>query len=238
MAWPDHYRVRFEGTLGTNADEIFSIGYNLARLDSNDEWFPGDQNNLPDPLDYARNQALPFIRQVMSSGGAQGIGTHVKITAIKVNRIGPDGRYTDTTTSHTLYADQFGTPVVGQASGVVLPWQVALAVTTTTDRQRGLASKGRLFLPGLVAVVGNDGRLPLAVAQAWSSGMAQAFALARASIAGGSEYFTPCVVSPGGVTGPAAVRPITGVRVGRVLDTQRRRRSELDEDHQLTAVSY
>lgn len=71
------------------------------------------------------------------------ISNTAKMTTVKLNLIGTDGRYVDQ--GDTVLYD-WATPVGGAASFYPPP-QIALAVTLRTGARRGLASRGRFYLP-------------------------------------------------------------------------------------------
>lgn len=128
----------------------------------------------------------------------------------------PGGKYTNPGTPHAFFY-----PVVRQGPAEGGPPQLSLAVSTVTAKVRGRGSKGRWFPPTAVAnnaltggVVG--GSMPAAAA----TSAAQLITDVNGAV-GGS-----CVVySFIGQTN----NEIIAVRVGQVLDTQRRRRRSLPE---------
>lgn len=167
---------------------------------------------------YIETYAVPAVRDFIESSY---ISFCVTVSAIKFNAIGPDGRYVDTTTTHAQYVEDFGL-IQGPESSLVEP-QRALAVTWLTAALRGLASKGRVYLPGFAAPV--DTGLIIGTGTAGSQeDAATAFISALAA----DPVVVPSIMSNrGGGVG----RPITGVKVGRAIDTQRRRRRSLSEEY-------
>lgn len=157
--------------------------------------------------------------------GAGLINSRAKLTTIKINEIGADGKYTQADT----VAHDFVPGLGGNVQGNPAPPQVALAVSLRTARRRGAGAFGRFYLP-LPNIMWNydtgvmDGTL------------AQSFADAAGTmiVAIQNALGAQCIVaSQGGAAGsiPAAHVPVTGVEVGRVYDTQRRRRESLKESH-------
>jgi hypothetical protein len=145
---------------------------------------------------------------------------------IKVNAIVPTtGLYLDQANARTLFV----VPAVSGLAVSAIP-QFTLAVSTTTDAVRGYASKGRFFPPtgDLEANVGDDGRILPGMVTPLATSAAQLITDLNGSNDG------ECVVfSKVGQT----TREILGVRVGRVVDTQQRRRKNLVEDYQPHLVS-
>lgn len=144
---------------------------------------------------------------------------------IKINAIDPvTGWYLDPDNAN--FYDVL--PKVTGVASAVAP-HLSSAVSTTTSATRGLASKGRFYPPtGIAGAIGADGRTTAVSAQ----GMATSAAQLITDLNG--AYEGECVVfsKKGQVT-----REILGVRVGRVVDHQHRRRRNLVEDHQPALVS-
>lgn len=159
------------------------------------------------------------------------ISTKAKLTLLKVNLVGVDGKYAsnDSTAFH-----EYLTPVTGGnsagATARVAP-QLTLAVTLTTARKRGLAARGRLYPPMPIIGIEDDGLITVADAQLVGDSMATLINDLN-SIGTGD-------VSVMSEVGTGAVGRVTGVEVGRVIDTQRRRRRSLTEARvpALTAVA-
>lgn len=155
--------------------------------------------------------------------------TAARLTGIKLNRIGADGRYVDEVTKEHTYPSAIAGTGVG-----VMPAQVALAVTLRTAIDRGRASKGRFYLPPtdqVVSNIGSDGRISVGGAL----GTATA---ARALI--NSINATYDLVGRVGVASNAGVgrfEIVTKVSVGRVPDTIRSRRStQAEEPSEITLL--
>lgn len=163
--------------------------------------------------------------------------TH-RLTEIKVARIGTDGLYVPGTDSASNYPGNLtgsGTPGYNQAP------QDTVAVTLLTAKPRGYASKGRIYPPQSIEMqLGADGKLPTVKAAI----LAASFKKLLDNINASSYVGQVAVYSKGkGVpsydtahnrityTYPnvGTKEPVTGVSVGLVMDTQRRRRRQLLE---------
>lgn len=145
------------------------------------------------------------------SGGA-------KLDWIKFNAITPmTGKYASANTSDTFFLTS---PVSGL--GTPTPGQCALAVSLTTAAARGRGSKGRFFQPagGQNLVVGDTGHI--------NPGYTVGAANAAAALINSINAATVSRVVVFSKVGQLAL-PVTSVRCGDVLDTQRRRRSSLKE---------
>jgi hypothetical protein len=140
---------------------------------------------------------------------------------VKVNAIGTNGKYTGDATVEAIFGNTPG----GGVDQKTPPNQVALAVSTTTGFSRGPAHRGRFFLPLPCITIFGDGRM-----DAGDAGLVKASAnVLRTGVnaAGGGHVMT---VMSRKKNAPGH-RAITGFEVGRVLDTQRRRRRSLLESY-------
>lgn len=170
-----------------------------------------------------------------------------RLTELKVATIQPDGTYPDDQPSYSHF---FLPPINGSnqiPAGTTA--QDTVAVTLTTALPRGLASKGRMFLPpsSLYLPAQADGLLTAAAA----SNIRDSIKLLINQINADPLIGNVAVFSRGkGVPqfdaarnkiiytypNPGAVNNVTGVSVGRVIDTQRRRRRQLGELPQAAAL--
>jgi hypothetical protein len=154
------------------------------------------------------------------------ICAYARLVSVKLNLIGTDGKYVKNETVEKDYA----TAVVGSYQAYPAP-QVALAITLDTDVRRGLAHLGRFYLPGVGMPVSTDGRLSLANAQ--KVGNAAKLFVDKLNADSNLAGWTVGVTSN---TREGRQLPVRTVRVGRVLDTIRSRRSSLDEGYVLYPV--
>lgn len=165
--------------------------------------------------------ALAAAATAYFADAAVDVSSEVSMTQIKCAPIGTDGKYP----AGRDAVDRFLVPPIVSAKTVVTAPQIAMCVSLTTDKPRGLAYAGRYYLPaysadgvGAAGTISTNDALALAVA---SSTFVEAVGDALAS----------GVVVMSSV-GAGHSEPVTGTRVGIVLDTQRRRRNALEEDYQ------
>lgn len=166
------------------------------------------------------------------------LNTH-RLTEVKVAHIGTDGKYWNNTDSSSY----FPTPTAGATgpTGRVVP-QATMAVTLTTAKPRGLASKGRFYPPPCAYMLPElaDGRVLSANATSLANAVKEFInSLNSYSLVGNVSVYSRGKGVP--AYDPAhnrieytypndgAVEHVTGVEVGRVIDTQRRRRRQLAE---------
>jgi hypothetical protein len=150
--------------------------------------------------------------------------THVSGRAVlreaKLAFIGADGRYT---------RDPYLVPIAdgagaGSDQGQTLP-QAALAVSLVTER-RGPSGKGRFYLPMPV--------LPIGFSLLADQAQCQEVAVNAAQLIANLGNAPGWDVDSGGVVVASTKgfnTPVTGVRVGRVVDTIRTRRRSLSESY-------
>lgn len=157
--------------------------------------------------------------------GPVNISQFAKLTSIKLNLIGTDGRYVNNETIEHVLAS----PLPGNSSNNPAP-QVALCVSTSTPNARGRAHAGRWYLPMPGMQLGGDGRITTTQADAVLN--ASVTFVNALNVAMGD--WQASVVSN---IGAGASNVITGLRVGRVYDTMRSRRGKFIEEYRVAAVA-
>lgn len=167
------------------------------------------------------------LAEVLDAGGdfvsaaATAIDARVRYLGCKVAPQGVNGLYGENNDAQEALT---ASPVNGGSGAGGWP-QLAIVVSTMTERSRGAASRGRFYLPmcGLEPT-GNESRI--SAAQALGIANSAKTLITRLNLAGIGEAHV--MSKTFGVS-----NPISGVRVGRVVDTMRSRRSSLDEDYQI-----
>lgn len=153
-------------------------------------------------------------------GTGAGINKGALLDYVKVNAINPvTGLYADPNNTNESAFTPAGVPPFSQANVA----QLALAVTLLTDFQRGRGHRGRVYPPTRHAGVQPDGRLLVSEAVAVNN----AFATLLNDLTTAFINYVPVIYSKLGQT----ATPIKRTTVGRVVDTQRRRRSSLEESY-------
>ncbi len=228
MPYPKHFRVQFGGQFC--GSEVWATGLHMS------------DGLLAD--DFARkNFASAHVLDVANAVKTwfTSTGSHVSkdcsLDFVKFNAIGADGKYMDDTSDNTIVYTT-GTTLAGTGTqalptGNRYPPQIALVVTLTSARKRGPGSHGRLFLPVQPMTLTN-GR----IAQSSLTPIANAFAglIRDLNDWPGLDLGTGPKVSLVSPNGPGYVEPVTGVKIGDLLDTVTRRRNRLKEAYGATAV--
>jgi hypothetical protein len=132
----------------------------------------------------------------------------------------------------------FPTPAKPGASAAgQLPPQCSLVATLVAGSGKGLAGKGRMYLPGVNASMDATGHITTLNAQNTATNLAAFFNTINGSFDAPGEVIN---VSRGhkNLLGVGARNvPINGIRVGNVYDTQRRRRNALAETYSTAVVN-
>jgi hypothetical protein len=203
-----HHRLTLAGGLGAaqGSTERWSFRLNLSR--------PPSAEAL---ADIGADMSADAKLWVGAEAGICGLAT---LDSVKLARINELGQY-----SEDAFIDEFAPiPFFGPLA-FEFPFQVALVVSLDTG-QRGPSRRGRVYLPAPVVTLENDGQFQAAQALAIRDRFG-AF-LNNLNNAGGVDAGAPRVTI-------ASIKgfntDVTSCRVGRVLDTQRRRRRSLPEDY-------
>jgi len=124
-----------------------------------------------------------------------------------------------------------GTAVVGGRSAGHLPPQNALVVTLLSDRPRGKASKGRMYLPGVCVGIGTNGKIDATSVGAIATNLKTFFD----SMVGDADIPDQLILAAKGTGALPALTAqndyVETIKVGDVYDTQRRRRNQLVETY-------
>jgi hypothetical protein len=187
-------------------DETFSFGLNFH-----------PSSNLAPPDDVPAGVVTACTKFWQTSSL---ISQGASLELIKLNEIGTDGRYTqDASVEHEMAPKLLGTGTSWSP-----PSQVAMVVSTRTAANRGRAHAGRFYLP----IPGRPPVLDGMWAQGEQSELAKAAWTWITELNTALPGYQASVLSNLGI---GAARPITHVRVGKVFDTMRSRRSSLDENY-------
>jgi len=159
------------------------------------------------------------------------VGNSAALAWVKYNLVGTNGKYVNNWTSVKDFA-----PVLSGTQGPY-PFQIALVATLQTDAARGLASKGRIFLPcPRYPIDGADRRISSANALAAATWVAGLITAVNDVPNVGSVYVFSAGGNRNGVLTPGTRRLVNAVSVGTVLDTMRSRRTNLVEQRSVAPV--
>lgn len=228
MPAPSHYRITYSGTLGVPG----AVG--------SEEWSCNVSFKEPTGLFLVRSDlpALatavrgPWVTNVMPK-----LSNAVALTRVRVASVGATGLVPRDSSGAYIQGDDV-TASFGSGT-VYLPYQLALAVSWHSAFS-GPNGRGRIFLPmPTLGTITSDGLLPTSTRDAFTTSMktyADAVNVALNSKLAGMRLCIASAGSPSKGISPG-LRDITGVSVGRVVDTQRRRRGQLLEARTITALA-
>lgn len=157
------------------------------------------------------------FREFFATPGA--FSPQTKLTMLKLNQIGTNGRYTQDE-SVELELDP---PAAGVFAQYQAP-QVSLVVSLETAKRRGRAHAGRFYLPAPCQLPNSQGILDDVARNVYKNATDTLLQAIQDELVG----YRLGVVSN---IGAGAQEYVTNARYGRVLDTQRSRRSSLEEDY-------
>lgn len=199
--------VRLSGRIGTGAPEVWSVGLNYGI-------------NVTLSQEEAQEAAELILSGLSATSWAalgtlkNGVGASVTLNQIDTYSYGPTGP----AVGHGVAAPATPFSFTGTTSA---PPQVAACITLLTG-QPGRSRRGRIYWPQTAPAMGAD--MKSSTAKDKSTGMVTTLAaINNALLTFGTPF--PAVYSPT----LDVVTPVTAVRAGDVLDTQRRRRDALAE---------
>jgi hypothetical protein len=148
------------------------------------------------------------------------IGSQARLYSLKLNQIGVDGRYTE---DETVRHDYVASGIPGTGPNSPAP-QIAYAVTLQTGRPLGRAARGRFYVPLPSSSLTVGGYLASGTVEQWRDHTDTFLESLNAAIPG----WQLGVVSD---IGAGYENRVEYGRYGRVLDTIRSRRNNIEEMH-------
>nr|CRY96618.1 hypothetical protein [uncultured prokaryote] len=183
-----------------------------------EEWQVGlrlDGTELP-TIEQMEELDEAFATLVSSQG--TGLPGGRRYIGLKVAPIGTNGRYPPDENAVEYLRPS---PIPGSTTGGYP--QIALVLSMRTARTRGYASNGRMYLPTAETPSDSSGLITLSTADSAALNGAVFIGAVNAVGLGAASVMS--------TVGAGLIEPITAVRVGRVIDTQRRRRNQLPESY-------
>lgn len=211
MAYQPHLRIVFRGTLP--GGEVWSTTCALEALGL-------EGVGAQAAADDCRDAMSTFV----GSAGSR-TSSAITFTGVDAYQIGTDGRATD------QWVSNMATPTVGNGSPSSPP-QCTMVISLRTGLP-GRARRGRMYIPTMAAVVGADAL----VSTATQGLFADAAGTLMNSINDAGVVDNPYRLVVASGVGSGALYPVQTIQVGRVIDTQRRRRNSLAEGYVSRAIS-
>ena len=175
--------------------------------------------------------------QTFFTASGNQFSSNYKTNSVKVALINENG----TTDEENIDYYDYPAPISGAQAGTPYPPQITLAATLTSEYQRGLAAKGRMYLPGMISTIdGTTGKLGATFVGTLATNFktfldnvnADPVTLANVIIASKGHKQTTLDTNGQPVYLDGRNAFVTGCRIGDVYDTQRRRRNEFVETYQ------
>lgn len=213
----DVTRITLSGTMGTGQEQ-WNTGF----------FFGAEGSNAEEPTEATATAVLNAWRTFFEHSGSW-ISQNYVTTQCKVARVFANGLQDP---ENTFYAYPATTLDGAVATSVRLyPPQCTLVVTLLSDRPRGKASKGRMYLPGAVPEVGSNLKINSTIVGTIADNLKTFFdALAVSADVPGELILA--ARGTGLTPGLTAQNDfVETIRVGDVMDTQRRRRNGLVESY-------
>jgi hypothetical protein len=173
-----------------------------------------------------------------------------RLSWVKWNRIGTDGKYVNNNSTRLIMYPQ----AVTSTNSAVYPQQVSLAASWGTDIQRGRGSRGRTFFPtnipldpslgmrvspAFCASVGDSiVKLIVGLNTAVNGGTAVTYPTGPFPVPGSSQGDAAyCMASVMSNIGTGTTGIINKVRIGNRLDIQRRRDNAVEEEYDVSIIT-
>jgi len=217
IAYPYNIKFSWGGTLAEGL-EIWSCGLSLAINPDPGVLFPQWTNFKTNFSGY-----VSAVETFITTNDAN-VPTGVQLGWVKGALIDTDGTYLD----EPIEAPATGS---GTESGGYLP-QGALVYTLVSSRWKDPGRYNRFYLPTAAPTGASGWRL--SETQAQDAADAGAAFVDSLNLIGGTGFPTVSVLSP---AGSGWSLPVEEVRVGRIIDTQRRRRNAIAEDYQTSPIA-
>lgn len=211
MAYMPHGYLQVLGDVVEGANEVEQWAFGIRFGDRS------GLNNLPSD---SQNSAIASALETWWGTYQTWIPNVYRLVGFKWNGIGADGSYERPEQPNTYY---YPTPHKATGTGNPLPLQVACAVTLRT-RYKGRSFTGRCYLPAAAT----NRMSGFYWSETHRSDVVNTFTTLLDNLDAIIEPATGGRASI--VSKKGTIEPITLVQVGRVPDTQRRRRRSLSED--------
>lgn len=210
-----HVKVVIFGDMYTGAEE-WSTGFRIGAED------PGSGNF---GVSQAWVDALKTPWSNFFSGATEGFSFRFRTLGIKASLILADG----TTDLDEIKTSTYATPIVGGSASAGFPPQCTIVAQLRASSPVGLGAKGRMYLPGQSYGLDATGHLSGSDTARCALGLRN-FLDAAETATDSPGYIINASKGRVGIPYAAPVnRRVTMVRVGDVVDTQRRRRNALTE---------
>lgn len=213
------------------ADKVVHVTLSGTMLGGGEEWQTGFWMGLAEGeagvptqgfVDGVRDAWIPFFQNFN-----HGFSSAYTFTQVKAARVNIGGLYDGS----GVVVSNPSSAIAGGSSGSPFPPQVALVATLIGGSGKGLAGKGRMYLPGIKEALDGGGKLSSGFTTMIANELRDFLDTVNATI-GAPGVVINASKGHSKLAGIGARNvPVNGVRVGNVYDTQRRRRNSLSETY-------
>lgn len=214
MAYAPHTLFVMAGSLtdpNSGQKDIWQCSVRGVQVDSPDR-------PVTDPVAFMNGIATPLATYFASADSQ--ICAYASLDYIKVNNIGADGKYSDK--SNTNQHDY--SPIIQGTGTNGHPFTESFAYSWRTTKARGPGSHGRIYLPNASQGAAGSATIAPAVQAVYLTAAQQLLHILNVGD-GDTAGMLPVVASNVNATNT----PVTSISIGRVIDSQRRRRNALTE---------
>ena len=220
-----HVKVTIFGDTFGGAEE-WSTGFHMGSAEEGG-------GNFGVNADWVNTLAAAW--QTFFTANGSGSPQYARTLGVKAGVVLPTGKFD----LGTIIPRTYATPIAGGHPGTVYPAQCTLVASLESANRRDLGGKGRMYLPTNFGVNGG-GHINAVDAQACAD-LLRTFFDTIEDAAGSPGYVMIASQgrnpTNGSTAAPPVNRRVTNVRVGDVIDTQRRRRNQLTETYYNATLS-
>jgi hypothetical protein len=157
------------------AGKVVHVTFSGQMLGGGEEWTTGFYMGRPEgDADVPTQAFADAVRDAwvtFFTHAEVGISSYYNFQQVKCVKLGLGGQYNGEDPAVSFPA----TAVVGASGGNPLPPQLALVATLIAGSGKGLAGKGRMFLPGIKEPIDITGHLPLNYTQKVATRLSEFF---------------------------------------------------------------
>lgn len=214
-------RVTISGTMFGGAEQ-WSTGFYLGE----------EGSDVSNPTTAAAEAIGARWQTYFTSAGAS-IANDYLTTQVKMAQMDASGA---TDLDNVVYYN-YTTPPAGANAATQYPPQISLAVTLKSALTRGLAAKGRMYLPGVCHPVDTNGKIASATVGAHATLLQTMFDGINTDVGIAGRLILASKGRTTVPTSPPVNAEVTSLALGDVFDTQRRRRNALVETYVQRAIA-
>lgn len=213
------------------ADQVVRVTFSGKMLNGNEEWQTGIYvGKAQGPATQPSQAWVDGVQQAFATffTVGSGISNTFSFLEAKAALLDTVGKYVDPSGAVVSHPS---TPKLGPETGAPLPPQCALVATLIAGSGKGLAGKGRMYIPGVKWNIDGTGHLDTGAVSSLGTKLTNFINAVNALPNGPGVVINASRGHKRSLGLGARNVPVNGVRVGNVYDTQRRRRNSIAESY-------